>query len=345
MRRLETLLRGAGARVPAGGHRAVSERAGAQRGAFFGRLASQGPACHPSLRAGAGAQGRARREGVHLSRQADRIGAPRWPAPPPRSHARRMVPPSWTGASPSGPSPRAARAEHRHVHGAAPSPSRVQLAVARAALDRSCRSTARQRQPRAGGQCRPDRAAAPGARVVLDGSGSSDPDRDPLRYNWTLTRPVGSTATLSSATADGADVRPGSPRQLRSAAHRGRRRAAERAGFGGRSPSATRRRWPTPGPDQTAAVASTVDARRQRRQRSRRRRALVSVEPRGPARGQRGGDQRSVRRDAGVSGRPSRHLYRPARGLRRQRLERRGYGDHHDREHRRRWPTPVRIRP
>ena len=46
-----------------------------------------------------------------------------------------------------------------------------------------------------------DRAAAPGARVVLDGSGSADPDRDPLRFNWTLTRPLGSAATLSSATA------------------------------------------------------------------------------------------------------------------------------------------------
>ena len=47
----------------------------------------------------------------------------------------------------------------------------------------------------------PDRAAATGARVVLDGSGSVDPDHDPLRYNWVLTRPTGSTATLSSATA------------------------------------------------------------------------------------------------------------------------------------------------
>ena len=40
-----------------------------------------------------------------------------------------------------------------------------------------------------------------GARVALDGSGSADPDLDPLRYSWTLTRPIGSAATLSSPTA------------------------------------------------------------------------------------------------------------------------------------------------
>ena len=42
-----------------------------------------------------------------------------------------------------------------------------------------------------------DRAVSPGARVALDGSASSDPDRDPLRYNWTLTAPIGSSASLS----------------------------------------------------------------------------------------------------------------------------------------------------
>ena len=47
----------------------------------------------------------------------------------------------------------------------------------------------------------PDRSAAIGVRVVLDGSGSADPDLDAIHYNWTLTRPVGSAATLSSATA------------------------------------------------------------------------------------------------------------------------------------------------
>jgi len=43
-----------------------------------------------------------------------------------------------------------------------------------------------------------DRAAAPGASVILDASGSIDPDRDPLHYNWTLLRPIGSEARLSS---------------------------------------------------------------------------------------------------------------------------------------------------
>ena len=47
----------------------------------------------------------------------------------------------------------------------------------------------------------PDCAAATGARVVLDGSGSVDPDHDPLALQLVLTRPTGSTATLSSATA------------------------------------------------------------------------------------------------------------------------------------------------
>jgi hypothetical protein len=47
----------------------------------------------------------------------------------------------------------------------------------------------------------PDRAATQGARVTLNGGASSDPDRDPLRYAWTLTRPAGSSATLSSPTS------------------------------------------------------------------------------------------------------------------------------------------------
>jgi hypothetical protein len=46
-----------------------------------------------------------------------------------------------------------------------------------------------------------DRVATPGARVRLDGGASSDPDRDPLRFSWTLTGPVGSSATLSSPTS------------------------------------------------------------------------------------------------------------------------------------------------
>ena len=43
-----------------------------------------------------------------------------------------------------------------------------------------------------------DRSVSPGARVMLDGSGSSDPDRDALHFNWTLTRPIGSNASLSA---------------------------------------------------------------------------------------------------------------------------------------------------
>lgn len=43
-----------------------------------------------------------------------------------------------------------------------------------------------------------DRSGAVGARVTLDGSASADPDGDSLRYSWTLDRPVGSSATLTS---------------------------------------------------------------------------------------------------------------------------------------------------
>jgi len=43
-----------------------------------------------------------------------------------------------------------------------------------------------------------DRSVQPGARVMLDGSGSSDPDGNPIHFNWTLNRPVGSNATLSA---------------------------------------------------------------------------------------------------------------------------------------------------
>jgi hypothetical protein len=40
------------------------------------------------------------------------------------------------------------------------------------------------------------------AQVTLDGSGSTDADKlDTLSYKWTLNKPVGSTASLSSATA------------------------------------------------------------------------------------------------------------------------------------------------
>jgi hypothetical protein len=46
----------------------------------------------------------------------------------------------------------------------------------------------------------PDQSAAVGARVTLDGSGSSDVDGDRLRYAWTLvSRPGGSAATLANS--------------------------------------------------------------------------------------------------------------------------------------------------
>lgn len=47
-----------------------------------------------------------------------------------------------------------------------------------------------------------NRSVALGARVVLDGSGSTDVDGDPLSFAWSLlSRPAGSSAALSSASA------------------------------------------------------------------------------------------------------------------------------------------------
>jgi hypothetical protein len=48
----------------------------------------------------------------------------------------------------------------------------------------------------------PDRNVATGSLVTLDGSGSSDANGDTLTYGWSFaSKPAGSTATLSSATA------------------------------------------------------------------------------------------------------------------------------------------------
>lgn len=47
----------------------------------------------------------------------------------------------------------------------------------------------------------PVTGARVGTAVNLDGSGSSDPDNNPITYRWTLTGPSGSTATLANATS------------------------------------------------------------------------------------------------------------------------------------------------
>jgi hypothetical protein len=48
----------------------------------------------------------------------------------------------------------------------------------------------------------PDQTVAVNALVILDGSGSSDANGDPLTFSWSLTStPVGSAAALSSLTS------------------------------------------------------------------------------------------------------------------------------------------------
>ena len=42
---------------------------------------------------------------------------------------------------------------------------------------------------------------APGTLVTLNGSGSSDANGDPLTYSWSLSKPAGSAAVLSSTTS------------------------------------------------------------------------------------------------------------------------------------------------
>jgi MYXO-CTERM domain-containing protein len=48
----------------------------------------------------------------------------------------------------------------------------------------------------------PNQSVTTGDTVTLDGSGSSDPEEDPLQFAWTLvTRPSGSSASLSSSSS------------------------------------------------------------------------------------------------------------------------------------------------
>ena len=58
----------------------------------------------------------------------------------------------------------------------------------------------------------PDQSVTVGDLVTLDGSGSSDPDGDPLSHAWQITSaPVGSSATLADATTVGPTFTPDEP--------------------------------------------------------------------------------------------------------------------------------------
>jgi hypothetical protein len=102
-----------------------------------------------------------------------------------------------------------------------------------------------------------DRAATLGAVVTLDASGSTDPDGDSLRYTWTLLRPSGSTAALSSPTSATPSFRPDrrGTFEARLVVDDGTLSSASDSvviSVGNSAPSADA------GPDQTARVTQTV---------------------------------------------------------------------------------------
>ncbi len=76
-----------------------------------------------------------------------------------------------------------------------------------------------------------DQTASVDATVLLDGTGSSDADGDPLAYQWSLLSvPDGSASVLDGADTDTASLVPDRAGPLRRPTHRQRRRAPERPG-------------------------------------------------------------------------------------------------------------------